>query len=483
MNLRYVHWLLLVIILLTACATPQPDTAAVTPNLPNHTPLPLLGTPTSLPETPTSVGTLPDQSQLLDAAWYRATLIKTVDLWNGGLDGKAGMGAYNDAFNGFFHVNLDQQWQPLPMERTTTIAQSRGIYMNVEAYRAAGEADGQRFLQAARTGADFLLESFWDDDEGGFYWEVDLIGRRRSSDKHSYGNVHALFALAHVYNITGDDRYLEAALAQVEVLTTRFLDPDYPLAIMPGFSRDFTRVVGVKNIDPFTHYFEALLAVYDITTGDEQAAIADLITAHGDFLVDHLYNDQEGFDDRGYVAYNYDFDWQPSQEPYSRSTQWSGAQHASPPHGMELAYLLSRAVERGFPERWLETAEKMMRFAHEYTFDPTTGGLLYEISDYQGQPISDNPDNDYIVWWAQSEAARAYMHFTIVREWPYTTSFEAATTLIHTHLTDPDYGGWFPQLRISDLQPDRLDKGNVWKVNYHYTMLFAEALRLGEDYS
>src|SRR4051794_40666344 len=96
--------------------------------------------------------TQPQPDLFLDVDWYRQTLISSNDEWNGGLDGKSGMGAYQDDFSGFFHMNLDRQFRQTRMQATSSVAQSRGIYMNVESYRAAGADAGQRFLQAAVAG-------------------------------------------------------------------------------------------------------------------------------------------------------------------------------------------------------------------------------------------------------------------------------------------------------------------------------------------
>lgn len=423
------------------------------------------------------------QDLFIDAAWYRNNLIANADRWNGGLDGESGMGAYRDDFDGFFHVNLDQQWNQTRLFGTTAVAQSRAIYMNVEAYRAAGAEAGERFLNAAVTGADYLLEHFWDSEYGGFFWMISPQGSVVDDMKQGYGNVHPMFALVHVYSITDDPVYLGAALEQLQVLQDHFYDPAYPGAMLPGFNRDFSRIMGVNNVDSFTHLFEALLALYDVTEGDQQAEIADLIVLHGDFLVNHLYHDQEGYDDRGYVAYNYDDEWQPSQIPYSRDQQWSGAMHATTGHNIELAYLLSRAVERGFDESWLITADKLIRFCMEYAIDPEYGGMLYDTTDYDGQPLEGNPDNDIFIWWAQAETARALLHFTVVRNQDYTDTFKAVETLFNQHLTDPVYGGLFHGLDVTrELAPVGVEKGDIWKVNYHYTMFFTEVLRLAEAY-
>lgn len=425
-----------------------------------------------------------DPNLFLDVEWYRENLIHSADLWNGGLDGQSGMGAYQEDFSGFFHVGLDREWNQMPLRFSTSIAQSRAIYMNVEAYRAAGPEACQRFLQAATQGADFLLANFYDPEYGGFYWGVQADGTVADDAKQAYGNVHPWFALAHVYSITQNPVYFEAVMEQLDVIQQYFLDPDYPGGILPSFNRDFTQEIGVNNVDAFTHLFETLLALYDITEGEQQEEIADLIVLHGNFLTQHLYHDQDGYTDRGYVAYNYDDQWEPSQIPYSRDMQWSGALHATTGHNIELAYLLSRAVERGFNPEWLDVADKLIKFCLEYAIDPDTGGMIYEITDYEGQPLESNPDNAFYIYWAQAETARALLHYTVVRGRDFGTQFKAVETLFNQYLTDQEYGGLYPTLDGETLEPAGffIYKGDIWKTNYHYSMFFTEVLRLGEYY-
>lgn len=419
----------------------------------------------------------------LNVEWYRENLMRAADLWNGGLDGQSGMGAYQDDFTGFFNVNMDRQWRQLPTQSCTGVAQSRAIYMNIEAYRVAGSEEGQRFLQAATKGIEFLLTYFRDRDKGGFYWEVSSSGKPVNDMKQGYGNMHPMLALAQAYSVTQEPAYLAAALEQLDVIKRYFLDPDYPGGVRPGFNRDFTEIIGVNNVDTFTHYFEPLLILYDNTEGEQQAEIAALIDVAGQFLTQQLYHDQEGYSDRGYVAYNYDQAWRPSQMPYTREAQWTGAAQASTGHNIELAFLISRAVERGFNPGWLTVADKLIKFCLEYAIDAEYGGMLYEVTDYEGKPLKDNPDNSLFIWWAQAETARALLHFTVVRNANYQTRFKAVETLFNQDLTDQDYGGLYHSLDAEhDLAPVNPNKGDVWKTNYHYTMFFAEVLRLADTY-
>lgn len=157
---------------------------------------------------------LPSSSLFLDADWYRQRLIVETDLWNGGLDGLSRMTTYSPGFNGCYIATIDRQWQPRLAQNITIISQSRGIYMNVEAYRA-DPARGQRFLDGVNKGVDCLLKHFKDPQLGGFFWEISPLNGRLINDmKQGYGNVHPLFALAQAYEVTHNPDHLQAALDQ-----------------------------------------------------------------------------------------------------------------------------------------------------------------------------------------------------------------------------------------------------------------------------
>src|SRR5664279_5765401 len=64
--------------------------------------------------------TTPRPNMFLDVDWYRQTLISSNDEWNGGLDGTSGLGAYQDGFSGFFHMNLDRQFRQTRMQFTSS---------------------------------------------------------------------------------------------------------------------------------------------------------------------------------------------------------------------------------------------------------------------------------------------------------------------------------------------------------------------------
>jgi mannose/cellobiose epimerase-like protein (N-acyl-D-glucosamine 2-epimerase family) len=293
--------------------------------------------------------------------------------------------------------------------------------------------------------------------------------------------VHPLFALAQAYSVVPDRRYLAAAEKQYRFLKKNFTDEWYPGAFLPSRTRDLQIREGTNNSDVFTHWLEALLALYDVAAGDLRSRLASDIGASGDFLVRKLYRNEDGRTDRGYVAYYYTDGWEPSHMRFDAKNQWTGAGYATPGHGIELAFLLSRAVEQGLgnAEEWIGCGEKMIAFCEAHAFDGKTGAMLYDICAYDGRPLA--RENGY-VYWPQCESARALLHYAVVRgKSEYLARFKKVESFIMGVQTDRELGGLWSRVE-KDLSVPYSYKGDIWKTNYHFNMFVSEVIRLAENY-
>jgi mannose/cellobiose epimerase-like protein (N-acyl-D-glucosamine 2-epimerase family) len=445
-------------------------------------------------------------SDHVDAAAVRTELHRFVDTWNGGQAGKngtSGMGTYSPTWDGLFRMNLDRQFNRISAfsNDMSIISQARAIYMNVEAYRIAPAAEQARFKAAVQRGADYLLAkaidpNTYDGKPGGMWWGLQndgtspptntrQIGGAAPREKHAYGQVQALFALAHAYTVTGDADHLAGAFAQLDAWNAQFADTAAGAgAFLPNANENYTQRIGTRNLDYMTHAFEALLTLDDVTPASDprKAALAAQATAMGNFITTRMYRDAPGSSTMGYLPWYYDAQWNPSADP---------AQHYSTPgHNFEVAFLLSRAVERGYSPAWLNVANKLVAYTLRYGFDdapasPSYGAVPYGKLAFDGSRFDATPPN--LVWWHQAEAARALLHFAAVRgRTDLWDEYDAASAFIRNHFVDSVYGGWFPQLSPATLAPAVTNKGDVWTGGYHETMLDAERLRVaalggGED--
>jgi mannose/cellobiose epimerase-like protein (N-acyl-D-glucosamine 2-epimerase family) len=452
--------------------------------------------PAAAPQAVVQAGA--DTSDHVDAAAVRDQLIRFVDTWNGGRLGKAGtsgMGTYAAAWDGLFRMNLDRQFNPVGAfsNDMTVISQSRAIYMNVEAYRNAPAGEQARFKAAVQRGADYLLakavdRTNYNGKPGGMWWGLQddgvsppthtrQVGGRAPRDKHAYGQVQSLFALAQAYTVTGDADHLDGAFAQLDVWNSQFADTAAgPGAFLQDANENYTQRLGTRNLDYMTHAFEALLTLDDATpaTDPRKAALAGQVTAIGNFITTRMYRDAPGSGTMGYLPWYYDAQWNPSADPAQR--------YSTPGHNFEVAFLLSRAAERGFNPAWLAVANKLVAYSLRYGFDNvstsrTYGAVPYGKIAFDGSRFDATPPN--FVWWHQAEAARALLHFAAVRgRTDLWDEYDAASAFIQNHFVDSVYGGWFPQLSPSTLAPAVTNKGDVWTGGYHETMLDAERIRV-----
>jgi mannose/cellobiose epimerase-like protein (N-acyl-D-glucosamine 2-epimerase family) len=468
----------------------RPTTAGVAVNT---APAAVLATPGAMP----SVVAAPQ----IDAAAVRTELIRFVDTWNGGQSGKlgtSGMGTYAATWDGLFRMNLNRQFNPISYYTNdqTIISQSRAIYMNVEAYRNEPAADRTRFRNAVQKGADYLLAKAVDSNTyggkpGGMWWGLQPDGVSPPThttqiygtlprSKDAYGQVQALFALAQAYAVTGDVDHLNGAFAQLDVWNGQFADTAAgPGAFLATANENFSQRLDTRNLDYMTHAFEALLALDSVTPASHprKASLAGQITNIGNFITARMYRDAAGSTNMGYLPWYYDAQWNPSADP--------SRQYMTPGHNFEVAFLLSRAVERGFNSSWLTVANKLITFALKYGFDnaptaPTYGAVRYEKLKFNGTPFNTTADN--LVWWQTSEAARTLLHFAVVRgRADLADEYGAAMAFIRAHFVDPVYGGWFTSLSPTTLAPTTTNKGTVWTGGYHESMLYAEMLRLAKS--
>ena len=424
----------------------------------------------------------------IDVETYRSGLVSLVSLYNGGTSGDEGSGVYTSSFDGYFRSNLNQTWQQVGGERTSSVAQSRWIFMNATAYQAAGGgAQAQPFLTAASKGAAYLVENYKDKTYGGYYFKVAAGGQVTDDQKQDFGNCQPVLAMASVYQAEHQAWQLNEALAQVELFYNHFSDPGVSGGFAPSFVRDFSSFSSnrFRNCECITHMFEALLVLHDVAADGERAPIDEKIVKLGEFITHKAIPSSNT--NRRYFAYFFDNNWLPSQVPLSLNNMYSGSGWVSIGHTFEMAFLLSRAVERGFDPNWLETAEGLMRFAIDFGFDAKGGGAKFLV-DYAGKPYPRgiDPTAGTYEWWPQCEAARALLHFAVARGHDdFLPLFKAQESFIQANFIDQNYGGWFGRI-VSDhsggYRPQSTEKSNIWQDGYHETMFYAEVLRLSATY-
>jgi mannobiose 2-epimerase len=346
-----------------------------------------------------------DIAAVANVDWHRKDLNAHVSRWL----------AVSPMPSGLMHGMFDREWRPLKEGTGDLTMHSRLVYTMLVGYEATGDA---RYLEAAKRGADFMLESYRDPVNGGFYQVIDKTGTPVSTHKSSYGHAFALLALAHAGRVTGEPKYKAAALAAWQDIRRGLREPGGGLR--GAAPRDFAPAPpGKHSQNPLMHMFEALLALSD-ATGDQQV-LADTREL-GDFVLNQL---MVGLPDGGaYIPEWYDEQWKPLQD----SDGFTDVGHQ-----FEWSHLLRSAEKRGLPPVYSGVADRLLKYAVTKGYDEQDGGIFNSISN---QGVVDRSK----YWWEQAEAMKAFL--AVAQRPEMARRYQETLDLVDKEIIDRDNGGW-----------------------------------------
>lgn len=358
--------------------------------------------------------------------------------------------------SGLFLPGLDRKWQRTGAPEATVVSQSRLLYVFAEAYRLTRD---EQYLDAIRNGTECLLRDFWDSENGGFIWSYDLDQGVVDDRKSCYGHAFAIFGLCHAHRASADPRHLNGALETIELVHEKFFDSKGGLK--PLLQNDFSGDASYRSQNPIMHLVEALLAVSEtLPSGPHLQQAKSWI----DFLFNGVRSRQEPA-----LAEFYDVDWNPLATPPPESEE-PGC--ICPGHQLEWAYLLSKAVELGLPDSYLNTARFALDAGLQFGLDPHHGGIM-RATDMDGTVRDDRK-----VFWQQTEAIRSLARFAVHHGMEkYQSPLKETLHFFNQHLWDHTFGGVYTEVQ-HDGSPMTPDKGSVWKVDYHTVSMISELLDL-----
>ena len=118
-----------------------------------------------------------------------------------------------DREHGGFHSHFGSGWQSLPSDGKFSVFQGRMTWVTSQVVMRE-PALKEEYLPFVKQGVDFLANTMWDKQDGGFYWGLDDEGRvtpQFGDGKDLYGVGFCIYGLAAAYQATGDPRALELA--------------------------------------------------------------------------------------------------------------------------------------------------------------------------------------------------------------------------------------------------------------------------------
>ncbi|MEM8896773.1 MAG: AGE family epimerase/isomerase [Bacteroidota bacterium] len=378
-----------------------------------------------------------------------------------------------DTVDGGYLSNFDYQWKPFGGQNKMIVTQARHVWTTSKLAEAGVQRD--YFSTIAVHGVDYLRETMWDSENGGFYTLVDKKGTPIDFDgkgkilKHAYGNSFAIYGLSAYVKLTTDTSALDLAKEAFHWLEThshdsvrkgyyQFMEPD-GTPLPEGFND-----VPPKDQNSSIHLLEAFTELYQVWP---DPLVKERLE---EMLI--LIRDEITHED-GYLRLFFSEEWEPfvyEDSSLESLEQNSYLDHVSFGHDIETAYLLMEASEVLYGEMdslTMARAKIMTDHSLNQGFDASVGGL-FDRGYYLGGKMHIIKDTKE--WWGQAETLNTLLIMSqLYPEDPmaYEKKFIQQWQYIDKYLLDHEHGGWYIGGIDKEEGAKKAIKSGIWKGAYH----------------
>ena len=358
-----------------------------------------------------------------------------------------------DYQDGGYRLNHDLTGKWRGPANKSLVAQARTLWffsrLASSAYR------NREFLEAASHGYAFLRDRMWDQEFGGFYWEVDSSGHTATNPgKKMYGQAFGLYALTEYAIASGDPTATATAKELFSLMETLAHDTVYGgyWEILP---RDWSvplrtanRSDGwvVKTMNTHLHLLEALTTFHDLTHEPRaRERLIELIFVNSSSVLRKNV---------GACTDKYLGNWEP--------LRGGNEDRVSYGHDIENVWLLVESCKSAgiCGSLLLDLYRTLFRYALDHGFDGRHGGF------YDSGPLNTQADRRDKIWWVEAEGLVAALQmYRLSGEEIYWNCFARTLEWIVDHQADWQHGDWFasvsPNGKVSGV------KAGPWKTPYH----------------
>ena len=345
--------------------------------------------------------------------------------------------------------------------------QPKGLIVNSRilwAFSAVHRARPEKlFQQMAGRALDFVMNRFWDAQQGGAFWRLDDTGRVLDDSKKIYGQAFYIYALAEYHQAFGGNAALERAIQLFELIERHAHDPKHG-GYIEVCRRDWSEAGAEarlsdkdmnekKSMNNHLHVLEAYTNLYRAWPEPRVAErLRELVQLFEQRILDARTQHFHHF---------FDETWRVRSDTYTFG------------HDIEGTWLLCEAAEvlgdDALLKRVQAVALRMAEVALREGMD-ADGALAYEG---KGGKVID-PGREC---WPQAEAVVGFLNaFQLSGDAKFFAAARRVWDFIENRLVDRVHGEWFWRIN-ADGQPDlKLPKVSEWKGPYHGSRACLETL-------
>ncbi|GAB1453819.1 cellobiose 2-epimerase [Draconibacterium sp.] len=357
-----------------------------------------------------------------------------------------------------FFGRITNEGEKFPEAPLSAVFTTRVLWTFSAAYRFYPTAIYKKMADEAFR---ILLETFWDNDNGGIYWSVFPDGKPEDMKKQFYAEAFFIYALSEYWLAFKDEKAKQLAISMFMLMEKYAFDPEfggYIEANTADWKETDDQRLSPKDLDvkksmnTHLHILEAYTNLYRIhKVEDVEKKVAHLL---------HIFLDKILDEETGHLILFFDKDWTVRSEIDSYG------------HDIEATWLMHEAAEvlgnKELIEEVEQVAVKMSDVSIKEGLAPH-GGMYYEKAEGHLQEQFD--------WWPQAEAVVGFFNtYQITKDEKYLEHVQKSWKFIQDHIMDKKNGEWFWGVD-SNLEPLKTDKVSPWKAPYHNGRMCMEMMR------
>lgn len=358
---------------------------------------------------------------------------------------------FRDEDPGGFLVYLDEDLQATGATDKHLIVHLRMLFNYGLA--VAREKDSARRDELARElerQVTFLEEFFWDEEKGGWFWNLDREGRADEPERRMMvGEVYVVYVLSELFLLNQNERAFRLAEKTFELMDAGGHDGQFG-----GYFQDYRKgpydPVNIrKNASTNLHM---LLALSRLAEASPKQVYRDRLMELYELLPRFVHPES------GHASWALTRQWEPIpfEEGINNRTMYG--------HNAELVWYMHEAAPV------LERAvEPLVPFLAKIMDGFLRDGMSAAGAVYFFGPIVGPSDDKRVLWWAQAEAMVAFLRlYRLSGDEKYWEAFERVGEWTFRHVIPKDQpAAWWGVLDEDGNVTDGYRGGTNWKSGFH----------------
>lgn len=354
-----------------------------------------------------------------------------------------------DSEHGGFIGEMDHSGKIITNASKGCVLNTRILWTFSAAYRTIKNIG---YKEIADRAYKYLIDNFWDTENGGLYWELDYLGNPINKRKQAYAQGFGVYAFSEYYRATKNEQSLTFANELFEILETKFWDNQY-LGYIEALNDNWSVIADMRLSDKDMNAPKSMnthLHILEPYTNLFRASPNEALKAKMVVLLD-VFQNKIIDKNTGHFNLFFNMDWSVQSTAISFG------------HDIEGAWLMHEAAhvlqDNTLIEQIQKTALKLVNITLEKGLD-IDGSLFNELDN-------NHFDKDKH-WWPQAEAMVGLIDAYEINPIPiYITSLIKIWDFIKNNLIDTKNGEWYWRVDKNSTPITSEVKVGFWKCPYH----------------